>query len=253
VAADSRAGLQREYLNYYARKWPGIATNADIRIEDDEDENLIVTRESYAIDEFWKPSPDGASWIGLLQAPEIEDRLAEPSTTVREHPLAIDHPAHVTYRCVAQLPSDFDVEDMSEIIEDAGARWRMRVTHEQRLVTLEHEWQTLTDWLPADEARRHVRDLRRAFEHTGYQLELAADEPMPAHPAARGVGTRAATPVNWGALGVALLAVACAALRHVSPQWWDLALTSHATLHALVSPLMLVELSALLIACVLDA
>jgi len=210
VALGSRAGLRRDYLNYYARQWPGIATEDEISIDDDEDANEIVTRESYSIEDFWKPSPDGTSWIGFLQAPEIEDQLAEPDTTVRARPLAIDHPKHVTFRCVAQLPSDFDIDDMSEVIEDAGARWRMRVTHEARVVTLEHEWQTLTDWLPAEEARRHVRDLRRAYEHTGYQLELPADEPMPAHPAARGVGSRATSPVNWGALAVALLGAALA-------------------------------------------
>ncbi|MEE8415068.1 MAG: hypothetical protein V3S05_02250 [Desulfobacterales bacterium] len=53
LASQSKADLQKSYLNYYANYYPTIQTDSEFKIEDDEVKNKITVTEYYSIPSIW--------------------------------------------------------------------------------------------------------------------------------------------------------------------------------------------------------
>jgi hypothetical protein len=53
-ARNTKAFIQKEYVNYYARQFPGVYVLDTVRYTDIKDSNCVVLKESYGIKEFWE-------------------------------------------------------------------------------------------------------------------------------------------------------------------------------------------------------
>lgn len=193
LADTSQTVIEKEYLNYYATRYPGIASDGPVTVEDSPDSNQLVVRERYRIDHLWGTKGTGETdWIKCeLSAEEINTQAAAPRTVLRTHPLGVAFPVDIRQTIQAQLPEDWPVIPETITVENDAIRYRSTVTYTGQLLTLDYRFQTLADAVPAERVAAHVADLEKIREDLGYTLTHAPEN--------------AAWTPNWPILGSAAM------------------------------------------------
>lgn len=205
LASDGTANLEADYLDFYARTYPGIAMASPIEVHDTPAENRLALTESYAITQFWAPAEDGARRAAYVKAAEIGSRLAAPASLKRVTPLAIAYPDEIEEISDVRLPAGwkFRLEDV-EVRDPA-----FEFTHSERLsadgtrLILTDRYRALADRVAPAAMVAYADNLRRARKEIGYTLYWK--EPKRPFRMASDVGARHVAAVLLFALTVMLL------------------------------------------------
>lgn len=170
LATTSPDALQKHYLNYYTRYYPGLQTAAAMNVSDDRARNRITVTESYAIPDFWPRVPDGSRREATLHAPEMLDLLRMPGSTVRHAPLALPPKLDVTLVTEVLLPQSWPIRPESTRIEDTHFTLERTVGGDDRKLVLRDHFRSHTDHVAADAMPAYVASLDRARDALGYRL-----------------------------------------------------------------------------------
>lgn len=159
--ADARA---RGYLNFYARRNPGLRTLAPPEVEDRRAANVITVEEQYEVPQFWD---DGGRWF---DAWPVTDRLTKPSTTVRTQPLGVDHPVSVRYRLrVEGLGAAPDLPGAATVSDGAFRFTRSGVWNGDALV-LTYDLETLADSVPLNGLAAHFAHIDQVDQDVNFYV-----------------------------------------------------------------------------------
>lgn len=170
LATVSRADVQRNYLNFYARHYPSIVVAAPIEIEDDAKANRIVTRETYRIESMAHWDADMRRHTADIVAPDIDVYLKVPTTVVRTAPLALAHPVDVAVTTEILLDDGWNIEPSSARVDDPAFKFEREVSVRDNRVRIEDRFRSLTDVIAADEVARYSANIGKALDETSYQL-----------------------------------------------------------------------------------
>jgi hypothetical protein len=96
-ADTSPEQLQRNFLNFYARTYPGIEVKTPLFVTEATNQNQIVISERYLINHLLELSDDGRSRVAGFHAWSIDELLARPGTVLRTMPFAVPHPVRRTH------------------------------------------------------------------------------------------------------------------------------------------------------------
>jgi hypothetical protein len=193
----SREEVAKGYLDYYARSFKGIRALAPLEVEDDRDQNVIVTRERYAIPSFWSQEGSPGRRHAELWASTLSNDLGQPSRTGNV-PLAVAHPVFLRHLTHVHLPGDFGLESESLSLSTPAIRFAYRAEPSGDSLELRYEYQTVADTVVADAVSDHLARLDTMWNRLEYRL---------AYPAS---GSLSGT--NWIAALTLALGVALAAM-----------------------------------------
>ncbi len=96
--------IQKEYLNYYARAYPGIRRMGSLTKRDDRALNSLEVTERYRITNFWNLNKTKTKWECVFHADALTGSLTEPRTVIRQSPLWVPFPLHQEQQITLQLP-----------------------------------------------------------------------------------------------------------------------------------------------------
>jgi transglutaminase-like putative cysteine protease len=205
--------IENEYLNYYARRYPGIALAGDLEVADDPGHNVLTVTEHYRIERFWEPvaPPDATPVTCSFHAQEINARVLKPATVLRTMPLQVPYPVHLRQIIEARLPDEWEISPETVEISSPHMRYASEVTYTNGLLTLEYRFETLADAVPAEAAAEHIEKLQRIQDDLSFTLTHTP--------------TNGETPfaLNWSLLGtstmlaILMMGIAVVLLRHRSP------------------------------------
>jgi len=166
LATSSLKNLEREYLNYYARRDPKIRSAAPLSVTDDPEKNVITVVERYAIDTFWTDGSRG------FHASEISRHLEQPRISQRTMPLGIGHPLHVRQRIRVDLKDPISIDREQETLTGPASELEYRYALENRgqRLLLEYRYRSLKDSVEPSRFLEHLEVLKRMDRHTGYQV-----------------------------------------------------------------------------------
>lgn len=174
---DNLEDLQRSYLNYYLRSYPGLEIDKPLAFSDDEAGNRLVTIERYRIDSLWAKNLEPGKREAYLYVPDIRSALRRPDDTVRMAPLAVNHPEDVSVSLTALLPDDRSIKPSQNLISSKAFEFRESTEYSDRVLRLNYRFRSLADHvLPADLAT-HVADLETSRRLVGYTLR-PIDKPL---------------------------------------------------------------------------
>ena len=159
-AADSfRSGLsnsspsqyQENYFDYYEGNYPGIEARADLRIEDNRDENVVITREQYHFPR--------AAFVGTdienvlpLRADGILGNFDNISLTSRTAPIGLPFPINAQHIYVFKNAGDnLDAPDDVEVSTDQFSYERKSTSTDEQL-TISYWLQTASHAAPLADA-----------------------------------------------------------------------------------------------------
>lgn len=166
--------LQRRYVEYYARQYPSLQSNDVPEIEEDEPANVVRTLERYSIPEFWQLSSSGSdtSRIGEFEPLELSGAIPSTTSADRKMPLSISHPTHIRYTINARFKEGWSIEPEETKLEGPGARFHYRARAEGEVLTLEYEYETLADHVPAGApAAEHLDRMAQARRLLTYSVQ----------------------------------------------------------------------------------
>jgi transglutaminase-like putative cysteine protease len=222
LASQSREQMQKQYVNFYANYFAGVAVAAPLEVADDAAANAVTLTEHYVIDKFWQRSEAQKRLVAAIDAPELFDYLRRPRAQVRNSPLSLAHPTDLTHITEVRLPSSWPVNPDTARIDDPAFEFRREERWiDGRTLVLTDHFKSRLDHVAAADVGRYAANIEKARKAVNYELYWN-DTPArkAAQPAPHWV------PAVVGALGLlGCLALAWRVYRWDPPPWDDLAPT----------------------------
>lgn len=206
LAAENREQLQKKYLNFYARYYPGITIGTPFTVVDEDGANRLTVTEQYLVPEFWKRAETHKRLEAQIYVPDVDDYLRPPRVSVRQSPMALSHPVDLTHTTEVLLPDSWDIEPDHTKVVDPTFEFERRITLKDKLLVFADRFRSRADHVTSADTARYVANLERARDAAGYVLyqydEVAPAASPPA--AAHSVLER----FNWSVALVAIMMLA---------------------------------------------
>ncbi|MDD5706356.1 MAG: DUF3857 domain-containing protein [Kiritimatiellae bacterium] len=173
LANTPRQAIEKQYLNYYAQRYPGIVADGDVQVLDPPESNELVVTERYRIQDIWKPDQTDARRLACtFRAQDLEAYAFIPTTVIRTMPLGLQYPADIHQTIEVRLPEEWAVRTERESIVTDGVRFDSSVRYGNRLLTLDYRLRTLNDAIPVDRCAAHIEKVRRIRDSLSYSVSF---------------------------------------------------------------------------------
>ena len=169
-ATTKRSDIEKSYMHFYSRLYPGIKLSAPIAIKDDMQNNRVQTTESYTINDAWTRSDGGGTYSCQFYPATIAALMKQPVDKDRKLPLAVNFPQHQILRTEVTLPGMWLLDTSGKTISDPAFTFRKDCRYAGNRFVMEYEYQSLTDSVSAKRVGQYLGRLNRASQSLGYAL-----------------------------------------------------------------------------------
>lgn len=175
-----REKIQKDYLQYYARRFPGIRPTQTLQYEELSGENSCQTKEFYLIPNIWQLNEDKSRYEVALYPGEVDHDMGSPGSSQRDDPLALDHPIDTTQEINAEMFADWSVETKNKEIANAFYRFRDTSKIKGRHLQFNYSYESLTDRVSPADLPAYNTALAKLKDTLGYTLYYSAPVQWPA-------------------------------------------------------------------------
>ncbi|MCG8426306.1 MAG: hypothetical protein MI754_02980, partial [Chromatiales bacterium] len=188
LANKGRDQLQREYLDFFQRYYPGTSVQEPIAYQDNTLDNILLSTERYSIDNFWEDNPDKGRYLGDFYANIVSPSLKIPDERDRAHPLNLTHPQYIKQVIEVSFEEDgWNFEDEHFVEENDFFRFSSDVKFDKsnRLLTLEYAYLSKSDHVPPENYQDYIAALKKTENYHSfgiyrqYPSEFASSEDDP--------------------------------------------------------------------------
>jgi hypothetical protein len=197
-ASRRRDEVSREYLDFYAERYPSVQTAKALSVDDDAENDVFRTFEHYSITGFWKPgSTEGAS-VAELYPDLVRSEIPAPRSKSRTKPLEVEYPRHVLQYISVDLPEAWKIkaEDTTETTDAFALSTKISCIGSS--LSLAYDYSARAAEVAPDKMAKYNLDVQRIKDDLGYQLTLGG----PRETAASGT-----TDSSFALIGTGVLAV----------------------------------------------
>ena len=170
LADISQDDLQKRYLNYYAKEYPGISSSKPLEIQDRPTGNEFSVVEQYQIKDFWTLSSDKSQYECEFFPLTISDQLSKPETKLRTMPLDVPYPQHEILYTEVLLPEPWPADATNEFHTNAAMRLRASRSYDKNKLVMEYDLRTMTNCVTAREVSSYLKSIDQMEKNLGYSL-----------------------------------------------------------------------------------
>jgi hypothetical protein len=217
-AGSDAKRVEKNYLDFYARQFPGIEPESAPNFDDNKAANVLEITERYVIPKFWQPrQKDDRNLYAELSPDLVANVLAEPAGRARTAPIGQLYPKRIEQTFTVNLPEAGRFPPEQFQVEDDAFRYSSSVRLSGRTLKVSYNYESLSDHVPIERVPEYLGHLRKARENLGYPFEI------PKELADGGTPSPSFVP-NWGfilaAILITVLAIGCAVLYFLwRPDW----------------------------------
>lgn len=177
-ADDYRANLSEEgvdyyektYLDYYVGIYPGLTLKKPLKIEDNEEENIITVTEDYVIKNFWTSDETGKSKLAAyFYGDLIEDELVSLKK-YRDAPLSTNYPSNIDQEITVILPFVPNVERENVNIDNDNYRFLFSVNSKLDTLHLSYYFQNFKPILETNSLEQYIKDKKEIKNTISYGI-----------------------------------------------------------------------------------
>ncbi|MEP6672461.1 MAG: hypothetical protein ABJF10_25075, partial [Chthoniobacter sp.] len=165
---NSKENVQKNYLQFYARRYARIHASEPISYEELPGENACRVQEHYVIPDLWQLADDKLSYHFTVRPSDVEGEMGTPGTTERIDPLAISYPVDTTQEIHAEMFEDWAFSAAQREITNAFFHFQHESKGEGRNIRMLYSYRSLTDQVPVADLPAYDAALRKIQEHVGY-------------------------------------------------------------------------------------
>jgi hypothetical protein len=170
--ARDRAELEKQYVNYYVRRYPGLRGNGEMEVHDDAAGNALTTVEHYLIPAFWPHSDANERREATVKVSEIGERFKAPDAVGRNAPLKLNHPDEIDETIEVKLPKRWSIDAGSTRVRDPAFEYdgSAAETPDRRGIVLHYRYRALADQVEPGDMGNYAAHLKQARDDLGYEL-----------------------------------------------------------------------------------
>jgi hypothetical protein len=171
--------IQENYMNYYARLYPGVEVAAPLSFDDDQINNLFTIVERYHIPDYWERR-DGRLYSNF-HGTSISDFTHLPDVVNRKMPLALSFPLHVQHSSILQFPEEvgFAQAGLDEKIADADMSFTLKSAYKDQRLRLDYVYDALSDAVMPESMREHLEVRRKINDSLTFSAWVADGAALP--------------------------------------------------------------------------
>jgi transglutaminase-like putative cysteine protease len=197
LASKSQAQIEADYLDFYAKMYPGIVRQRPMQVTDDRGRNRIVVHEAYSL------SPAALSRRKLatkfmVKASSMNDYDKVPNGR-RETPYELTYPVNKEHTIVVVTPGRRPPAPEPVAFENAGFRYTMDVARTGDTLTLSYRMIGKKRFLAAREVADASDDADAISDDDAWYLDLTST-------AGGIIGSKTEEPLTWTERAVEVLA-----------------------------------------------
>jgi hypothetical protein len=151
ISSAAPEDFAKNYLNYYARLYPGIVSDQPLKFTDDRPANIVTIEEAYTITNLWKRDQADKLWKASFFADNLNHYLTDPDTRLRKTPLALSYPSQRRHDIIVHLPdSGWQIPDIRTNIEHEAFSFNYHSELVATTVTYVYECRTKLSAVPVE-------------------------------------------------------------------------------------------------------
>jgi transglutaminase-like putative cysteine protease len=163
------AGMSKQYLEYYQRSYPDAVSTAPLTFSTNQNTGWATMEESYLLENAFTQTEQGYEMY--FYASDIRNQLVKPEVVKRDSPFERPHPRQVSNAVKLQFADDswaFDDESFTE--DNPYFRFTFDAKFEDKLLTLQYQYTSKQDHVPADEINAYLDAIKRARDMSSYSI-----------------------------------------------------------------------------------
>lgn len=169
--------LNKRYLEYYNRYYAHVSATKDITIEDNLNDNDLLVKENYYIEELGKKDSERCCFIYKLGALSLMNALIIDIDLTRKTPLALSFPIDVIDEICIKLPHSIDVEEINIAISNEYIEYKEHLVKKDDLTYLfVFSLKTLKDHIDPKDFVEMREFMNKTFDRIGIVLSLSFEE-----------------------------------------------------------------------------
>jgi hypothetical protein len=182
----------KNYLNYYARFYPGIREGGPLEIRDQRLKNVLEVTERYQITNFWSPNKASRRLEATFHADSLQKMLTEPDIRLRTMPLALQFPCRREQNVLVYLPDgEWNIPSLEQSVDCGEFLFHYNRSASGSTVRFHYDCYTRTSSIAAGKVSDYLKNLDEMQNLLGDTLY----RPMPR-------SATVLTQINWPMLVV---------------------------------------------------
>ncbi len=162
--------MQRDYLKFYSRRFPGAKVRKPFVLEEHPGANACTVKEAYLLPDLWHLNEKEKQYSLTLMPDELEGALGQVHSSSRDDPLAVDHPVDLTEEIIAIMFQSWHLTASSSPVANEFFRFTERTEGQGKRLRFAYSYRTLTDRVPADKIADYNRAISDIRDTLGYTL-----------------------------------------------------------------------------------
>ncbi|WP_422380195.1 DUF3857 domain-containing transglutaminase family protein [Marinicellulosiphila megalodicopiae] len=162
VEQNSLSQIADDFLDYYRRFYPDIQLVKEIKVEDDQKNNIIVLHEQYMLPGFW--TIDGTSSSFEVYNQMIGEYLVNPEQVKRFQPFKQFHPITIEYQTNLFISEWIDLNwpETPQVVENDYFKVTSIYQNDLRKMSMTSLYQSKKDHVDAKDIRNYMDDVDQA-------------------------------------------------------------------------------------------
>ncbi|WP_406826764.1 DUF3857 domain-containing protein [Pedobacter sp. KACC 23697] len=175
LSSDGTNKLEKDYLSYYAKLYPGIQTVKNLIVKDDEVNNIIYLTESYEIENIWVKDDSVSHRYDIYFYGDLISNELRKLKKWRDVPMELAYPCNINQKLKIIFPDNWDLKDKAFSVERPGYKFNYTVKAESDTLTINYSYQNLRDEISGAETRQYIKDRSNIIDNLSYSLYWRGD------------------------------------------------------------------------------
>ncbi len=163
--------VQKKYKDYYADQYPDIVLAEDMQVEDNSEENKLITTEKYFIKTFWEKEIETSEKIYCsVRGTTLESYFNVSKSLKRDAPYGLEYPLDKRHEIRIHTPTDWDITPDKALIENEYYKYAYSASYSDSLIVISTDYQTKADAVPVNAIETFVSDHGKMMENLSFYL-----------------------------------------------------------------------------------
>jgi transglutaminase-like putative cysteine protease len=167
---SGREKIEKQYLQYYARRFPRISVKKPLVYEEIPEANACRTRESYSIPDIWTMNEEEKKYELRLSPGDVAEVMGSAGPSQRDDPLALTYPVKIAQVIKAKMFDRWSLDVKNQSITNAFYRFSDEAKVDGRQVTLTYNYEALADRVAPVDLPSYNAALSKLKDKLGYTL-----------------------------------------------------------------------------------
>jgi len=168
---SGREKIEKQYLEYYARRFPHIRVRQPLTHQEMPDESGYRIKESYSIADAWTLNAEEKKYEIAFYPDEVNEAMGSPGSAQRDDPLALNYPVNITQEINAEMfEPDWPIKTKNQSVSTAYYRFSDEARVNGRRLQFTYKYEALTDHVSTKDLPAYNAALSKLKDTLGYTL-----------------------------------------------------------------------------------